>query len=137
MKEIRKRKIRIARKRPEVTSVVPRQGSIAGFTLIESVIALGLFVSVVLLLIVVFGELLSDDFPSRSNKAFALAQSELAMEEMRPTLVASETDTLGFLVVRKLKFVAGMPVFDVTVSSGINASNILAELTEVYPSCEK
>lgn len=78
-------------------------GTQEGFTLIESVVAMGLFVGVVFLLVSVFNEFLMDTYSVKLNKATLIAENEiLQMDPFGKTVEKSqsfesvERDTIGF-----------------------------------------
>lgn len=105
-----------------------------GFTLIESVVAMGLFTGVVFLLVAVFGGLTSDEFPSRTERAVALARTEIAeMQEQRVPL-SSQTDTLGFHVDREVDYSGGMVRLRVTVALSGEPITKYATLTALVQS---
>lgn len=72
----------------------------AGFTLIESVVAMGLFVGVVFLLVSVFNEFMMDDFVMKSNKALSIAEGEISSVERTKSFESTARDTMGFHMIR-------------------------------------
>lgn len=100
-----------------------------GFTLIESVVATGLFAGVVLLLVSVFSSFLLDTFPSRSEQALSIAQSEIANVQRNPVFESSSRDTLGFHVTREVRLKVGIIETEITISSGEHPAVVYAVLT--------
>lgn len=72
----------------------------AGFTLIESVVAMGLFVGVVFLLISVYNEFVLDDFVAKSNRALSIAEDEISSVERTKSSESTARDTIGFHIIR-------------------------------------
>jgi type II secretory pathway pseudopilin PulG len=104
-----------------------------GFTLIESVVAMGLFAGVVFLLVSVFSGFMLDDFPSRSNQALAIAQSEIASIRSANLFSSSAKDTIGFRVARDVSVEGGLTLVMVTVSDPDKPSRVYAKLTALCP----
>jgi type II secretory pathway pseudopilin PulG len=104
-----------------------------GFTLIESVVAMGLFAGVVFLLVSVFSGFMLDDFPSRSNQALAIAQSEIASVKSAHAFSSSIKDTIGFRVTREVSVENWLTQVIVTVSASNKPSKVYTKLTALCP----
>ncbi len=104
-----------------------------GFTLIESVVAMGLFAGVVFLLVSAFSGFMLDDFPSRSNQALAVAQSEIASVKSVHPFTGSIKDTIGFRVTREVSVANGLTEVTVTISASDKPSRVYTKLTALYP----
>ncbi len=102
-----------------------------GFTLIESLVAMGLFTGVVFLLVTVFSGFMLDDFPSRSLQAMAIAQKEITSVRTDCDLTSAVRDTAGFLVERGINIQQKIPHVTVTVRAASRPSTIYAKLTIV------
>jgi len=66
----------------------------SGFTLIESVVAMGLFAGVVLLLISTFNAFASDDYASKLGKALVVGENAIERAEQTHIYETEEKDTL-------------------------------------------
>jgi len=89
----------------------------AGFTLIESMIAMELFVGVVFLLVSVFNGFLMDDFAAKTNKAFTIAESQLSEAAESKIFQSTQRDTSGFHVVQTVTINNNVAELDVEVQS--------------------
>lgn len=103
-----------------------------GFTLIESVVAMGIFAGAVFLLVTVFNGFLLNDFPSRTSKAVALAQSRLEFAEAGDASESSDVDTLGFYVKTRLSGSDSMETATVEVTSMDFPKTVAAVLTNTW-----
>jgi type II secretory pathway pseudopilin PulG len=89
----------------------------AGFTLVESVVAMGLFVGVVFLLVSVFNEFMMDSFVVKSNKALVIAENEASSVERTKGFDGVARDTVGFHIIRTVVLKDKVAFVDVTVES--------------------
>ncbi|MFZ1082155.1 MAG: type II secretion system protein [Candidatus Kryptoniota bacterium] len=89
----------------------------AGFTLIESVVAMGLFVGVVFLLVSVLGEFMMDDFTVKSNKALVVAENEISNVERTRAFESTTRDTIGFHIIRTVTTKNNVSFVDVAVTN--------------------
>lgn len=87
-----------------------------GFTLIESVVAMGLFASVTFLLVTVINDFMMDSFPAASVQALTIAESQIADVEASHNFESTAKDTSGFRVIRDVVVDGELAKVDVTVS---------------------
>ena len=87
----------------------------AGFTLIESIVAMGLFVGVVFLLISVFNEFLINDYSTKLKNATMIAANQIQNVVKNRTFELVEKDTIGFHVTQKVTMRNGVVLVDVAV----------------------
>lgn len=116
-----------------VKPLANRSSSQCGFTLIESVVAMGLFAGAVFMLISVFNDFMLDNYPAKCYQAVALAQEEISGAEIRHDLSGVKMDTLGFHVTRKVIMSKKLVEVDVTVASMANPLITYARLSDVWP----
>ncbi len=110
-----------------------RVSSQCGFTLIESVVAMGLFAGVVFMLVSVFNDFMLDNYPARSYQAVALAQKVISEAELHHNLSVVKMDTLGFHITRKVVFSKKLAEEEVTVTSARLPFINYATLSDSWP----
>jgi len=86
-----------------------------GFTLIESVVATGLFAGVVLLLVSVFNEFLIDDYNTKLNKALLIAENQIENAGRGKVFESTGKDTMGFHITQTVTVENRVMLVDVTV----------------------
>lgn len=111
--------------------VIKQRGAEAGFTLIESAVAMGLFTGVAFLLMSVFGHFLLDRVPAETEIALAIAQRQISTMEIERDFSSSNEDTLGFQISRRAVLQGPVVQLCVTVASRIDTSKVYAELTTI------
>lgn len=88
----------------------------SGFTLIESIVAMGLFVGVVLLLVSVFNEFLLNDYSSKLDRAILIAENEIQRVEKSNVFESVDRDTIGFHITQTVTMRERVVLVDVAVS---------------------
>ncbi len=110
-----------------------RVSSQYGFTLIESVVAMGLFAGAVFMLIAVFNRFMMDNYPARCYKAAALAQEEISDAEIHHDFSETKKDTLGYQITRKVYLKNSLIEIDVAIKSARPPFINYAEFSDVWP----
>lgn len=115
----------------------------SGFTLIESIVAMGLFVGVVLLLVSVFNEFLMNDYSSKLDRAILIAENEIQRVEKSKVFESVNRDTIGFHITQTVTAPETHPppaelqnnvvLVDVAVSDANNLKRQYIELTKAFP----
>lgn len=103
-----------------------------GFTLIESVVAMGLFAGAVFLLVTVFSNVTLDNYPSRAQQALAIAQSVIARTESGSRFIDFSKDTLSFRLTQHVQPNSGIVTIGVSVSSIGNPVIVYAKLSDLW-----
>ena len=104
-----------------------------GFTLIESVVAMGLFVGVVFLLVSVFNEFLRNDYSTKLFKATLIAENQIQRVEKSKNFESVDSDTIGFHMVQSIKLQGNVVFVDVTVRDAKILKRQYIEFTKVFP----
>lgn len=105
----------------------------AGFTLIESLVAMGLFVGVVLLLVSVFNEYLTDDFTTKLNRSLLVAEKQMDNVGRSKIFVNTEIDTMGFHVVQTVTMRKNVVLVDLEVRDTKKANTVYMRLSKAFP----
>ena len=116
-----------------VKPLANRSSSQCGFTLIESVVAMGLFAGAVFMLISVFNDFMLDNYPAKCYQAVALAQEEISGAEIRHDLSDAKIDTLGYRVTRTVYLKNSLIEIEVAVKSARLPSVSYAKITKIWP----
>lgn len=108
-----------------------------GYTLIETVVALALFTTILIPLGVTIGNFIIDDNVHQTRKAFELAQS--AMSEIRErTDFTNQTQKNGdgFIVTKKIDKNGDLSVVQILVTTEKNPQKTLIMLTKTFAAYE-
>lgn len=103
-----------------------------GFTLIESVVAMGLFAGAVFLLVTVFSSFTLDDYPSKTQQALAIAQTTIARTENGRRFIDFSKDTLGFRLKQHVQVNPVKVSIYVSVGSISNPALVYARLSDLW-----
>jgi prepilin-type N-terminal cleavage/methylation domain-containing protein len=105
----------------------------AGFTLIESVVAMALFLGIVFLLVSVFNEFLMDDYSSKLNKAFLIGENEIEKVESNHVFESVESDSIGFHVTQSVTMEKRVVLVDVAVRDTKKPNTVYIRLSKAFP----
>lgn len=103
-----------------------------GFTLIESVVAMGLFAGAVFLLVTAFSSFTLDNYPSKTEQALNIAQRVIAKSESGSRFIDFSKDTLNFRLTQHVQMNPGNITISVSVSSLGNPSLAYARLSDLW-----
>jgi Tfp pilus assembly protein PilV len=104
----------------------------AGFTLIESVVAMGLFVGVAFLLVGVFNEVLMDDYTNKLNKAAIIAENQIEKVEKSKNFESVNRDTIGFHITQTVTMRDGVALVNVAVEDPLRGMSGTKKIRTQY-----
>ncbi|MGD1046379.1 MAG: prepilin-type N-terminal cleavage/methylation domain-containing protein [Bacteroidota bacterium] len=103
-----------------------------GYTLIETVIAMALFLSVLIPLIGTMGTMMFDRKAITATKALILAQSEMSTTITHQDYIdAVKTSEAGYILVRKIERYNSLVQIRITVKSSADQSKELIVLKKI------
>jgi Tfp pilus assembly protein PilV len=103
-----------------------------GFTLIESVVAMGLFVGVVFLLVGVFNEFLIDDYTNKLNKAAVIAENQIEKVGKSKNFESVNRDTIGFHITQTVTMRDGVALVNVAIEDPLRGMSGTKKIRTQY-----
>ena len=107
-----------------------------GYTLIETIIAMALFLSVLIPLIGIMGNMMFDKKSPQMNKAFSIAVSEMNMVADSKEFVDQKLTVAGFIVQRTVQKLPSLVEVKITIQTEIEPPKdilVLRRLFLAYP----